>query len=675
MLAVVLGAIVLGALNPEPCQRTDIGSTNYTCGTQGSVALKRELRLRLFRNFTVNQTLRDPAAGPGNTPRPLQFRMLLHRMNSFSPKSSAYIADITVIHEFFDPRWCWNPADWCNETFLHQAHVLQEDVWLPKFFIEQAQIDPTNAGIFINYTGKVVLRLRAKISFNCFMNFRYFPFDKQDCFNQMGAYGQLPSDIQYELADEPLRLDPGLWQNSIDVYVVSQPELILIQGEQALDNGNYVPLQLAMTFTRVRSRHVMNIFFPIWLVNVLSILGLYIDAVAAPARVTMAVITVLVLINLQNKLSDELPNLAYTSAMDLYFVVCLLMTISNAGEYAVINYLNTSLRQLKADIEQRKQMRKKMVSAKLSLRDGDIGVVRFPVTLREDVECDMGKSICHDGFQTGVLAAGDILRVLQVKPMPDKPSETCAKVRVIHSKDRNLIKVVGTVLVSVGDQAMIVCDWHNTTAQSIRREDSRRPSRTSGIGTGGNLITNISTDEEVRTEPFEPFTPHPSEDSTVSVLECTQEHLKTKQEESRDTYLKATARKRMAEIWDSYVLFLEGGDAAHEDDVVALLHHYADINPRMGQRWVDAASSVNEDGEEDDLVDFQEFRDSILPQLEEHMSNNNTKAEPQALEFLCGTIMTGHTISNLEERYRWSAVAFFLGFNAVFFIITIVMAG
>eukprot|EP00756_Hemistasia_phaeocysticola_P057608 Hpha_TRINITY_DN34211_c0_g1::TRINITY_DN34211_c0_g1_i1::g.34463::m.34463 len=656
MLVPVLGALALGAIVVSPCERTDVGSTPVDCA-RGHIEVRRALRKNLFGNFSVNQTLRDPVLEAQSRPRSLGFNMVLHRVSQLDPKETKFTIDVTVGHTFMDPRWCWNPADWCGTELLNGEQVREADVWTPHFVFEQAKMDVLSTNIMVRSTGILLMRQRVTLTVNCFMNFVYFPFDRQTCRNRMGAIGSLPSDIAYEFDGAPLIFDEEVYEDSVDVYEVLRPMVSMVREHDGVKQGNYVPMEFEIQFHRVRPRHMMNIFFPIWLVNILSILGLFIDAAAAPARVAMAIITVLVLINLQNRLTAQLPNLAYTSAMDVYFVVCLLMTIANAGEYAVINYFNTALRTQKTDIALRKRIREKCTKAKLSLRESDIGVVMFPVTLHKNVQSAAGGerrysrafANSNDSSIQGLLEPGDLVLVHGVKHGHDNPDTQFAMVTVLESVNEELYGKGGTLQVINGEDAphMVVCDMEKTADLKRKIEQLQVEPREAAF-----LIE----------ESHEPISEEPVRQSSPN----------NKYEKKREVYLQKTREKRMQEIWNSYILFLTGGAAAHETDVVALLHHYAGINPRKGQTWVDAASAS---GEDDDLIDFKEFEENILPRLEKHMTELDTNIEPNVRAIFGCCMITEALIRSIEKWYRIATILFFLLFNLLFFCIIVPLAG
>eukprot|EP01062_Namystynia_karyoxenos_P041975 TRINITY_DN30652_c0_g1_i1.p1 TRINITY_DN30652_c0_g1~~TRINITY_DN30652_c0_g1_i1.p1 ORF type:complete len:397 (+),score=77.40 TRINITY_DN30652_c0_g1_i1:662-1852(+) len=114
----------------------------------------------------------------------------------------------------------------------------------------------------------------------------------------------------------------------------------------------------APTTQRLHGRYFVTLFMPLALISSLSFLALYVDPGMTPARVGMAITTVLVLINLMFVLTKELPsNSTSMSSMDGLIGICLTFVAANGVEYAVVNYLNTAIATNEGDIAKRQQLR------------------------------------------------------------------------------------------------------------------------------------------------------------------------------------------------------------------------------------------------------------------------------------------------------------------------------
>eukprot|EP01065_Artemidia_motanka_P040195 TRINITY_DN498_c4_g1_i2.p1 TRINITY_DN498_c4_g1~~TRINITY_DN498_c4_g1_i2.p1 ORF type:complete len:414 (+),score=123.35 TRINITY_DN498_c4_g1_i2:937-2178(+) len=193
----------------------------------------------------------------------------------------------------------------------------------------------------------------------CPMDLSYFPFDTQHCEIRIESYKHNSSRMSLQTDNKQGK--PALWvedeycdTTNIGTYRLVNPTSrteARVFGSRDVYDG----VVFTFSFQRISTPYFLTHFIPLWLVVALSCFGLLIRISAAPARVSLAVTTLLVLISLNQILSRELPRVAYVIAMDVYILACLIIVLLNNAWYTLLHWLQTriELRTEIADLRKR----------------------------------------------------------------------------------------------------------------------------------------------------------------------------------------------------------------------------------------------------------------------------------------------------------------------------------
>ncbi|XP_067138251.1 glycine receptor subunit alpha-4-like [Centruroides vittatus] len=128
-------------------------------------------------------------------------------------------------------------------------------------------------------------------------------------------------------------------------------EIVEVTPEKLMErwvSGNFTLLIANFTFIRRLTGNMMNIYIPSTLVVVLSWLSFWIDIDAAPARITLGVTSILTLVTHLVQSRSFVPPADYLKALDVWFIVCILMVFFSLVEYA-LGY-ESSKKKMKAKI-------------------------------------------------------------------------------------------------------------------------------------------------------------------------------------------------------------------------------------------------------------------------------------------------------------------------------------
>lgn len=96
---------------------------------------------------------------------------------------------------------------------------------------------------------------------------------------------------------------------------------------------------LSITFTLKRNigYYMIQLYIPSILIVILSWVSFWLNVDAAPARVSIGLLTVLTTTTMSTSARDQLPRVSYIKAIDVWMSACLLFVFSSFLEYAIVS--------------------------------------------------------------------------------------------------------------------------------------------------------------------------------------------------------------------------------------------------------------------------------------------------------------------------------------------------
>jgi len=104
-----------------------------------------------------------------------------------------------------------------------------------------------------------------------------------------------------------------------------------------MSSGEYSCLLMELTLKREFSYYMLTIYVPTCMLVIVSWFSFWIDPKAVPARVALGVTTLLTMSTKTASISNSLPPVAYTKAVDLWTGVCIFFVFFALLEYTAVN--------------------------------------------------------------------------------------------------------------------------------------------------------------------------------------------------------------------------------------------------------------------------------------------------------------------------------------------------
>ena len=144
--------------------------------------------------------------------------------------------------------------------------------------------------------------------------------------------------------------------------------------------GNFSQLIFRFKLTREVGFYIMDYFLPSILLVIISWVTFWLQADAAPPRVTLGTATMLAFITLNGGLTKNLPKVSYIKASEIWFLACAVFIFCSLAEFAFVNVIWRRQKEVQVKKKSSKHILKGAISpnlARKSLRkESDTGLYK-----------------------------------------------------------------------------------------------------------------------------------------------------------------------------------------------------------------------------------------------------------------------------------------------------------
>ncbi|XP_038076416.1 glycine receptor subunit alpha-3-like isoform X2 [Patiria miniata] len=245
----------------------------------------------------------------------------------------------------------WFRQFWQDPRLVANASASQEVVnfkgdrmsliWTPDvFFLFEKDskfhdVTVPNRMLRLYPNGTVLLSTRLSITLACNMELANFPMDTQECQMIMMSYAYNSNEMTLTINDASLEIDTDL---RIPRFHLNEYKTAVTEFSYG-PTGNYSAAKVTFSFRRHLQSYILTVYIPSSLIVIIAWLSFWIDAKAAPARVSLGITTVLTITTMTAGMQETMPLVTYAKALDVWLALCLLFVFLSLMEYACANYL------------------------------------------------------------------------------------------------------------------------------------------------------------------------------------------------------------------------------------------------------------------------------------------------------------------------------------------------
>lgn len=305
-----------------------------------SIVLETEKQIRevLLEDY-------DNGVHPGNSSATdVSINLYANALLDITEKSETYTMDAYFRVRWQDPKLAWENLNLSDSfsapEYLKFPPVDIPQLWLPDlYFSEALEIEP-GTGTYFNEEylrlypdGRILWTRRLLMKNFCGMDFARLPFDKQSCNLTVETFGETVKTTRLAF------YDPGV--EGFEILEVSEWvdfKTATEVGTMTYSTGVFPYARIIITMSREHSVYFSEAVYNAILFVFISYCGYWIDPAAAPARIALAIICLLISLSNINSVRSKLPRISYSVWLSNYLEGCMYFNFLAVFSYTAVNY-------------------------------------------------------------------------------------------------------------------------------------------------------------------------------------------------------------------------------------------------------------------------------------------------------------------------------------------------
>ncbi|KAG1654707.1 Glycine receptor subunit alpha-2 [Nymphon striatum] len=294
---------------------------------------KKEKKLELKDVLPENPLYYDKYVPPksGNGPTIVYFHVTVLTIDTIDEESMTYVTDIFLAQTWHDYRLRL-PKNMKDQYRILDINWLK-NIWTPDTFVKNAkkvtfhEMSVPNHYLWIHHNKDILYMAKMSLVLSCPMTFKNYPHDTQVCSMLIESLSHKTDDLVFRWnLTYPLVVSPEIELPQLDVI------------ESTTKDCNFTCLSVVFTLRRRLGYHLFHTYIPTGLIVVMSWISFWISPEAVPARVTLAVTSLLTLATQNTQSQASLPPVSYVKAIDVWMSSCTVFVFCSLMEYAMVTY-------------------------------------------------------------------------------------------------------------------------------------------------------------------------------------------------------------------------------------------------------------------------------------------------------------------------------------------------
>ncbi|CAD5220856.1 unnamed protein product [Bursaphelenchus okinawaensis] len=302
-----------------------------------SIPIYIEKRLNAGREVYDKHSTPTQADGK-STPTVVSLSMYIEGISSFRTQTMDFQLDVYFQQFWRDSRLAHNES---KRILIRDKEILHK-MWLPDVYFANSRIaqfhEVTQANflLWIEPDGSIFYDTRVSMVVICAMQLHHYPLDSQWCNLRMLSYAYDVEELVIAWIDQdPITRNPN----------ITLPDMQIERLEPGICDGNYSTgvwscVTAEFFVSREITHHIMQTYVPTSLIVVISWFSFWLglDVEAVPARVSLAITTLLTLSTQANSVRTTLPEVSYMRSIDIFLTISVLFVFGVMIEFVVTNY-------------------------------------------------------------------------------------------------------------------------------------------------------------------------------------------------------------------------------------------------------------------------------------------------------------------------------------------------
>jgi len=191
--------------------------------------------------------------------------------------------------------------------------------------------------LVIERDGRVIWKQHFLMVLRCLVHLRDFPFDRQTCQVSFGSYDMDVAELDYAWDPHAINMEDGCWE-FVEYHMVNAS--VDRDTFEGVPDKTFRQMIISLNMEHMFRRYLWNTYLPVFCLGLIAYCSYWIGPYAAPARVTMGVVSTLTCsVQLNRAESYTQENRGHMTAMELYVLFHFMFVFTALVEYSLLNFL------------------------------------------------------------------------------------------------------------------------------------------------------------------------------------------------------------------------------------------------------------------------------------------------------------------------------------------------
>ncbi|KAL8587493.1 hypothetical protein ACOMHN_000899 [Nucella lapillus] len=306
-----------------------MAAPTWSIGNDSQIPDEQRLLTKVLHNY--NKNVRPVYNSNDSVPVTLGFTLV--QIMDMDEKNQVLTLNAWMEIIWEDPRFHWDPADYSD---LQIFRVPSKYIWLPDIVLYNNADDYTNGfmpcNAMLSGEGTVIWSPPVKLRSSCQVDITFFPFDWQTCILKFGSWSYDKAQVDLlnktSIVDVSIYVTNGEW--TLHEYNIVRNEVVY-----PISDAVYPDVTIVLVIQRRVLYYVLNILFPCFWLNILSVLTFCLP-VDAGEKMTLSITVLLSYSVFMLLVAESLPP---TSDAVPLIVIYLTMSMSLSSLSVIVTVL------------------------------------------------------------------------------------------------------------------------------------------------------------------------------------------------------------------------------------------------------------------------------------------------------------------------------------------------
>uniref|UniRef100_A0AC35UB93 Cation transporter family protein n=1 Tax=Rhabditophanes sp. KR3021 TaxID=114890 RepID=A0AC35UB93_9BILA len=270
----------------------------------------------------------------------------IESMSSFKAQTMDFEIDMYLALGWYDRRLAHN----CSHPILVTHKFIADRFFTPDLYFVNSrfaylqEVTTPNFMLYVYPDGMIFKSMRIDATLSCVMDLKLFPWDSQECSIIIQSYAYIENLLTLSWHVDPPHFPIGsnseIKLNDMEIkgtrFESCSGPYPMFRGQ-----GNWSCVKAIIKMKRLILFHLIQIFLPASMLVVVSMLSLWLDPRASPARIALATTSLLTVITLGNGQRADLPQVSYLKGSDYWLAFSQSLIFMVLIEYSFVSYYMT----------------------------------------------------------------------------------------------------------------------------------------------------------------------------------------------------------------------------------------------------------------------------------------------------------------------------------------------